>query len=200
MRVMTLKRYSKRLLLGVLIAAGLVPALAWSASSSPSFHVYGHAQFFQGAKRITTPFMGTLRVNPNFVDPRLGIVGRIVSMAVSFPVFPEVPTFNTILTQGPEISGITPLKYDVTLLNANGEELQFQFTTTQSPEVYPGFGTPMGSLVNFSGGSLMQGSNSGALAIDGHDPVFLQNFRGRIVGNQQAGQNDSEALEDGRND
>jgi hypothetical protein len=58
----------------------------------------------------------------------------------------------------------------------------------------------MGSLVNFSGGSLMQGSNSGALAIDGHDPVFLQNFRGRIVGNQQAGQNDSEALEDGRND
>src|SRR3546814_4409694 len=91
-----------------------------------------------------------------------------------------VPACNTIVTHGPEISGITPLKYDVTLLNMDGQQVQVQFTTLQSSATYPGFGTPVGSLVDFSGGSFMQGSNSGPLDIGyGRRAVYLQNFRGR---------------------
>lgn len=195
---MQTKKYWNRLLLAALVAGGLTPALAWSASSSQSpdpstdrssspssarwFYVSGWAQFFQDGRRMATPFIGKMKVDPNFVDPSFGAVGRIVEMAVRFPVFPEVPTFNRILTQGPEISGITPLKYDVTLLNAQGARAGFQFTTMQSAATFPVLGTPMGSLSDFQGGSFMQGSNTSALAIESSDRrVFMQNFNGRIV-------------------
>ena len=200
MHAMASRRRWKRWLLATLMAGGLAPALALSAasttaannqasskwaparsSSNQSFYVYGRANLFQRGRRITTPFLGAMQINPGFADPHFGIVGRITSMLVYFPVLPEVPAFNKILTQGPEISGITPLKYDVNLVNARGEQIQFQFTTVQSPGVFPGFGTPMGSLVNFQGGAFMQGSNTGALTIgDGYSPVYLQNFSGRI--------------------
>lgn len=200
MHTMASKQRWKRWLLTALVAGGLTPALALSAASSEGpghqsssnpasarssssrwFYVYGRAELFQHGRRITTPFLGTMQVNPDFVDPRFGIVGRITSMSVHFPVLPEVPVFNRVLTQGPEISGITPLKYDVNLINARGEQVQFQFTTVQSPEVFPGFGTPMGSLVNFQSGSFMQGSNSGALSLgEGYPPIYLQNVSGRI--------------------
>src|SRR3546814_5772245 len=74
---------------------------------------------------------------------------RVTSITLSFPFLWRVPAFNTIVTQGPEISGITPLKYDVTLLNRDGQQVQVQFTTLQSSATYPGFGTPVGSLVDF---------------------------------------------------
>src|SRR3546814_12391271 len=92
-----------------------------------------------------------------------------------------VPACNTIVTQGPEISGITPLKYDVTLLNRDGQQVQVQFTTLQSSATYPGFGTPVDSLVDFSGGSFMQGSNSGPLdSAYGRRAGSLQNLPGSI--------------------
>ena len=198
MQAMTLKKYWNRLLLAALVAGGLTPALAGPAPFGPSpnpppdpsssrssaqwFYMSGWAQFFQDGRRMTTPFVGTMKVDPNFVDRSFGTVGRIVDMAIRFPAFPEVPTFNRILTQGPEISGITPLKYDVSLLNAKGEQAGFQFTTVQSTETFPGFGTPMGSLSDFQGGSFMQGSNTSALAIENSPRrIFMQNFNGRIV-------------------
>lgn len=172
----------KRFLLWGLIAGGLAPVLAVDAAPTQTFSIYGQAQLFQGSRRFTTPFIGTMGVDPNFVDQPFGIVGHVTSLSVRFIALPEVPAFNTILTQGPEISGITPLKYDVTLLNAKGEEIQFQFTTVQSPARFPGLGTPMGSLVDFTGGSFMQGSNTGPLAVGyGYGPIFLQNFHGRIT-------------------
>lgn len=198
MQAMTLKKHWNRLLLAALVAGGLTPALAWPASFGQSpdpspdrsssrssarwFYVSGWAQFFQNGRRMNTPFIGIMKVDPDFVDRSFGTVGRIVDMAIRFPVFPEVPTFNRILTQGPEISGLTPLKYDVTLLNARGERAGFQFTTVQSTETFPVFGTPMGSLSNFQGGSFMQGSNTSGLAIDSSQRrIFMQNFNGRIV-------------------
>lgn len=172
----------KRSLLWSLIIGALVPALAVAAAPTQSFYIYGQAQLFKGPLRFATPFIGTMRVDPNFADPSFGHVGRVTSIAVTFPFLWGVPSFNRILTQGPEISGITPLKYDVTLLNAKGQQMQFQFTTRQSPVTYPGLGTPVGSLVDFSGGSFMQGSNSGPLDVGyGYGPIFLQNFRGTIT-------------------
>ncbi len=180
MKPTTLK-FWKPLLLWALVIGGLVPALAVAAAPTQSFYIYGQAQLLEGRIRLTTPFIGKMSVNPDFKDPSFGQVGRVTSIAVSFPLLWRVPTFNAILTQGPEISGITPLKYDVTLLNAKGQQVQIQFTTLQSPAAHPRFGTPVGSLVDFSGGSFMQGSNSGPLDIGyGHRPIFLQNFRGQI--------------------
>lgn len=180
------RKYLKRSLLWGLVIGGLAPALAAAATPTQSFYVHGQAQLFKGPMRFTTPFIGTMSVDPNFVDPSFGNVGRVISIAVRFPLLWGVPTFNKILTQGPEISGITPLKYDVTLLNAKGEQVQFQFTTRQSPATYPGLGTPVGSLVDFRGGSFMQGSNSGPLDIGyGYGPAFLQNFRGNITSRRQ---------------
>jgi hypothetical protein len=198
MQAMTLKKCGYRLLLAALVAGGLTPVLAgpaafgqspdpspdrsWSRSSAEWFYVSGWAQFFRDGRRMSTPFVGIMKVDPDYVDRSFGSVGRIVDMAVRFPAFPEVPTFNRILTQGPEISGLTPLKYDVTLLNARGERAGFQFTTVQSAETFPVFGTPMGSLTDFQGGSFMQGSNTGALAIENSPRrIFMQNFNGRIV-------------------
>ncbi|MGH8147989.1 MAG: hypothetical protein ACREPY_16870 [Rhodanobacteraceae bacterium] len=156
--------------------------LAVNAASTQTFSISGQAQFFLGGRRVTTPFMGTMQVNPNFADPTFGIIGKVVSIAISFPVLPEAGTFDRILTQGPEISGVTPLKYDVTMLNAKGEQAQIQFTTVQSPAKFPGLGTPMGSLIDFQGGSFMQGTNTGAIAIgNGQTPIFLQNFAGRLT-------------------
>src|SRR3546814_15855937 len=74
-----------------------------------------------------------------------GQIGRVTSITLSFPFLWRVPAFNTIVTQGPEISGITPLKYDVTLLNRDGQQVQVQFTTLQSSATYPGFGQPVRS-------------------------------------------------------
>jgi hypothetical protein len=198
MQAVTLKKYWPRLMLAVFVAGGLTPALAGSASfgQSPTpspdqfsyrsstqwFYASGWAQFFQHGRKMTTPFVGIMKVDPDFVDRSFGSVGRIVDMAIRFPAFPEVPTFDRILTQGPEISGLTPLKYDVTLLNARGERAGFQFTTVQSSETFPGFGTPMGSLTDFQGGSFMQGSNTSALAIENSPHrIFMQNFDGQIV-------------------
>jgi hypothetical protein len=198
MQATTLKKCWYRLLLVALVAGGLTPALAGPASlgqspapspdRSPSrssaqwFYASGWAQFFQNGRRMTTPFVGIMKVDPDFVDRSFGTVGRIDRMAVRFPAFPDVPTFNRILTQGPEISGITPLKYDVTLLNARGERAGFQFTTVQSTATFPVFGTPMGSLSDFQGGSFMQGSNTSALAVENSPRrIFMQNFNGRIV-------------------
>ncbi|MEO7065961.1 MAG: hypothetical protein ABI114_03535 [Rhodanobacter sp.] len=181
MKSISLKSLKRSLLWSVMIA-GLAPVVALAATPTQTFYVYGQAQLFQGHLRLTTPFIGTMSVDPNFTDPSFGNVGRVISVAVRFPFLWGVPTFNKVLTQGPEISGITPLKYDVTLLNARGQQVQFQFTTTRSPATYPGIGTPVGSLVNFSGGSFMQGSNSGPIDIGyGYGPVYLQNFRGHIT-------------------
>jgi hypothetical protein len=194
MQTMTVKKCWTGLLLAALVAGGLTPALAGPAlsqsrhpssdrfTSSHWFYASGWAQFFQNGRKISTPFVGLMKVDPTYVDRSFGSVGRIVDMAVRFPAFPEVPTFNRILTQGPEISGLTPLKYDVTLLNARGERAGFQFTTAQSTETFPGFGTPMGSLTHFQGGAFMQGSNTGALAIENSQHrIFMQNFDGQIV-------------------
>lgn len=171
----------KRSLLWCLMIGGLAPVLAVAATPTQSFYIYGQAQIFKGPHRFPTLFRGTMTVDPNFVDPSFGNVGRVISIAVKFPLLWGVPTFNRIVTQGPEVSGITPLKYDVTMLNAKGEQLQFQFTTTQSPVTYPGLGTPVGSLIDFSEGVFMQGSNSGPLDMGfGYGPIFLQNFRGVI--------------------
>jgi hypothetical protein len=182
----------KPLLPWILAIGGLAPGLAVAATPAQTFYIHGQVQVLEGQApfatppggrlRLTTPVIGTMSVDPGFTDPSFGPVGRVTSITVGFPLLSGVPAFNTILTQGPEISGITPLKYDVTLLNAKGQQVQIQFTTLRSPATYPGFGTPMGSLVDFSGGSFMQGSNSGPLDIGyGGQPVFLQNFRGRIT-------------------
>jgi hypothetical protein len=180
MQTIELKSLPRRLALGLAVG-GLAPALAMAAPAQ-SFQVHGQARVFQATRSFVMPFIGTMTVDPNFADSTFGIVGRVVSMTVRFPTLPEVPAFDTIAAQGPEISGITPPKYDVALLNANGEQAQFQFTTRQSPATFPGFGTPMGSLVNFNGGVLMQGSNTGPVdAAFGHGPVFLQDFRGYIA-------------------
>ncbi len=187
MKSITLKSLKRSLLWGLMIG-GLAPALAVAAAPTQSFYIYGQAQLFNGSLRFATPFIGTMSVDPNFADPSFGHVGRVISIAVRFPLLWRVPAFNKILTQGPEISGITALKYDVTLLNAKGQQVQFQFTTVQSPVTYPGLGTPVGSLVDFSGGSFMQGSNSGPLDIGyGYEPIFLQNFRGNITSRWQGG-------------
>lgn len=176
------RKHPRRFLLAALVATGSLPVLAAGAPATQSFSVHGQAELFVGASHFTTPFVGMLEVNPDFVDPAFGIVGRVVSMNVRFPVLPEVPVFDRILTQGPEISGITPLKYDVTALNAKGEEVQFQFTTVNSPARFPGLGTPVGSLVDFTGGSFMQGSNTGPIDIGyRHQPAFLQNFHGQVM-------------------
>ena len=180
MKSISLKSLKRSLLLGLMIG-GLAPVLAVAATPTQSFRIRGEAQIFKGHTQFATPFMGTMSVDPNFVDPSFGNVGRVISITVRFPFLWGVPSFNQILTQGPEISGITPLKYDITVLNAKGQQVQFQFTTTQSPVTYPGIGTPVGSLVDFSGGTFMQGSNSGPLDMSfGYGPVFLQNFRGNI--------------------
>jgi hypothetical protein len=181
MKSNSLKSLKRSVLWGLMIGA-LAPALAAAAAPTQSFYIQGQAQLFNGATRFATPFTGTMNVDPNFADPPFGHVGRVISMAVRFPFLWGVPAFDRIITQGPEISGITPLKYDVTLLNAKGQQVQFQFTTRQSPLTYPGLGTPVGSLVDFRGGSFMQGSNSGPLDTGyGYAPVFLQNFRGSIT-------------------
>ena len=183
MKSITLKFLKRSLLWGLMIG-GLTPVIAAAATPTPTqtFYVHGQAQLFQGHLRATTPFIGTMSVDPNFTDPSFGTVGRVISVAVSFPFLWGVPTFNKVLTQGPEISGLTPLKYDVILLNAKGQQMQLQFTTKQSPVTYPDIGTPVGSLVNFSGGSFMQGSNSGPIHIGyGYGPIYLQNFRGNIT-------------------
>lgn len=180
MKSISLKSLKRTLLWG-LMAGGLAPVLAVAATPTQSFYIYGQAQIFKGVHQFPTPFIGTMNVDPNFVDPAFGKVGRVVSITVRFPFLWRVPTFDTILTQGPEISGITPLKYDVTMLNSKGQQVQFQFTTAQSPVTYPGLGTPVGSLINFSGGAFMQGSNSGPLDMGfGYGPIFLQNFSGSI--------------------
>lgn len=180
MQPIELKSLLWRLALGLAVG-GLAPALAVAAPAQ-WFQVHGQARVFQGDRTFVTPFIGTMAVNPDFADTTFGIVGRVVSMTVRFPTLPEVPAFDTIVSQGPEISGITPPKYDIALLNANGEQAQFQFTTRQSPATFPGFGTPMGSLVNFNGGVLMQGSNTGPVdAAFGHGPVFLQDFHGSVA-------------------
>lgn len=182
----------KPLLPWILMIGGLVPGLAVAATPAQTFYIYGQAQVLEGHAssttfpgsrlQLATPFIGQMRVDPGFTDPSFGPVGRVASITVSFPLLSGVPPFSAILTQGPEISGITPLKYDVTLRNAKGEQVQIQFTTLRSPATYPGFGTPVGSLVNFGGGSFMQGSNSGPLDVGyGDQPVFLQDFRGRIT-------------------
>lgn len=173
---------SRKLLLPwALLIGALGPGLAVAAPPTQSFYIYGQAQVLEGRLRLATPFVGEMRVDPGFTDPSFGQVGRVSSIAISFPLLWRVPAFDTILTQGPEISGITPLKYDVTLVNRKGQQVQLQFTTLQSSATYPGFGTPMGSLVDFGGGALMQGSNSGPLDVGfGRRAVYLQNFRGRI--------------------
>ncbi len=169
----------------VLMLGGLVPALAVAAAPAQTFYLYGQAQVLEGRMRLATPFIGKMSIDPGFTDPAFGRVGRVASITISFPLLFGVPAFNAILTQGPEISGITPLKYDVTVLNARGQQVQIQFTTLRSPATYPGFGTPVGSLVDFKGGSFMQGSNSGPLDVGyGTQPVFLQNFRGQITARQ----------------
>ena len=181
MKTNTLK-FLKPLVLWGLMIGGLVPALAIAAAPTQSFTMYGQAQILDGSARITTPFIGKMSVDTGFTDPSFGHVGRVTSIAINFPLLRKIPTFNAILTQGPEISGITPLKYDVTLLNAKGQQVQIQFTTLQSPAIYPGFGTPVGSLVDFNGGSFMQGSNSGPLDIGLRNrPIFLQKFSGQIM-------------------
>lgn len=179
---------SKSYLAWALVVGGLVPGLAVAGTPTQSFYLHGQAQLLEGSVRLTTPFVGTMRVDPGFTDPSFGKVGRVTSIAIGFPLLWKVPTFDAILTQGPEVSGITPRKYDVTLRNAKGERMQIPFTTVRSPATYPGMGTPMGSLVDFSGGSFMQGSNTGPLDIGfGHRPVFLQNFRGYIRAPRQGG-------------
>ena len=181
MKSFSVKAFKRSLLWGLMIG-GLAPVLAVAATPTQTFYVYGQAQLFRGPLRFTTPFIGTMSVDPNFADPSFGHVGRVTSIAVRFPLLWGVPSFTKILTQGPEISGITPLKYDVTLLNAKGQQVQFQFTTRHSPATYPGLGTPVGSLVDFSGGSFMQGGNSGPVDIGyGYGPIYLQNFRGHIA-------------------
>ncbi len=181
MKPISLKSW-KPLLLWALMIGGSVPALAVAATPTQSFYIYGHAQLLEGRMRFTTPFIGRMSIDPGFTDPSFGQVGRVTSIAISFPFLWKVPAFNSILTQGPEISGITPLKYDVTVLNAKGQQVQVQFTTVQSPATWPGFGTPVGSLVDFSGGTFMQGSNSGPVDIGfGHQRIFLQNFSGHIT-------------------
>lgn len=181
MKSISLKCLKRSLLWGLALGA-LAPALAAAATPTQSFFIHGHAQLLVGHARFATPFVGTMTVDPNFADASFGQVGRVTSIAVRFPLLWGVPAFNRIVTQGPEISGITPLKYDVTLLNAKGQQVQFQFTTRQSPVTYPGLGTPAGSLVDFRGGSFMQGSNSGPIDLGyGYRPIFLQNFRGNIT-------------------
>src|SRR3546814_11888288 len=87
-----------------------------------------------------------MRVDLAFTDPSFGQIGRVTSITLSFPLLWRVPAFNTIVTQGPEISGITPLKYDVTLLNRDGPQVQVQFTTrTEKRRV----GKEGGSTCNF---------------------------------------------------
>ena len=181
MKPISLKSW-KMILPWALMIGGLAPGLAVAAPPpTQSFYIYGQAQLLEGHLRLPTIFVGEMRVDSGFMDPSFGQVGRVTSIEVRFPLLWKVPAFNTILTQGPEISGITPLKYDVTLLNRKGQQVQLQFTTLRSPATYPGFGTPVGSLVDFSGGSFMRGSNSGPLDIGyGSPDVFLQNFRGRI--------------------
>ena len=173
----------KQLLLWGLMIGGSIPALAIAATPTQSFSIYGQAQILEGPIRLSTPFIGKMKVDPNYKDPSFGQVGRVTSISISFPLLWTVPAFNAILTQGPEISGITPLKYDVTVLNAKGQQVQIQFTTLESPATYPGFGTPVGSLVDFRGGSFMQGSNSGPLEIGYglRQTFFLQRFHGFIT-------------------
>lgn len=193
MKPISLKSW-KPLLLSVLMIGAWFPALALAAPATQSFSIAGQAQVLDGPIRLTTPFIGTMSVDPDFRDTSFGHVGRVTSISIRFPLLWRVPAFNTILTQGPEISGITPLKYDVTLLNARGQQVQIQFTTLESPATYPVFGTPVGSLVDFSGGSFMQGSNSGPLDIGfgarrdprnnfgfNYRPIFLQKFNGQIT-------------------
>ncbi|MEO6798520.1 MAG: hypothetical protein ABI178_01070 [Rhodanobacter sp.] len=181
MKSISVKSLQQSLLCGLAMGA-LAPAIAAAATPTQSFYIHGQAQLFSGPARFATPFVGTMSVDPNFADPSFGHVGRVISIAVRFPFLWGVPAFNQIVAQGPEISGITPLKYDVTLLNAKGQQVQFQFTTRQSPVSYPGLGTPVGSLVGFSGGSFMQGSNSGPIDLGyGYGPIYLQNFRGSIT-------------------
>src|SRR3546814_9863501 len=170
----------KLLLPCALMIGGLLPGLVAAAPPTQSFYIYGQAQVLEGRLSLATPFVGEMRVDPAFTDPSFGQIGRVTSITLSLPLSWRVPSFDTIVTQGPEISGITPLKDDVTLLNRDDQQVQVQFTTLQSSATYPGFGTPVGSLVDFSGGSFMQGSNSGPLDIGyGGRAVYLQNLRGR---------------------
>lgn len=161
-----------------LACAVLVPVSHAAEPATQTFNVYGRAQLFEGARRITTPFMGTLTVDPNYVDPTFGIVGRLQSVSLRFLVLSDVGTFDRIVAQGPEISGLTALKYDVTAANAAGEQVQFQFSTLQSPARFPGMGTPMGSLVNFSRGVILEGA-TGPIAMKG-GAVYLQGFHGQV--------------------
>src|SRR3546814_2091328 len=130
----------KLLLPCALMIGGLLPGLVAAAPPTQSFYIYGQAQVLEGRLSLATPFVGEMRVDPAFTDPSFGQIGRVTSITLSFPLLWRVPAFNTIVTQGPEISGITPLKYDVTLLNRDGQQVQVQFTTLQSSATYPGFG------------------------------------------------------------
>ena len=161
-----------------LACAVLVPVSQAAEPATQTFNVYGRAQLFEGARRITTPFLGTLTVDPHYVDPTFGIVGRVQSINLRFLVLSDVGAFDRIVAQGPEISGLTALKYDVTAVNAAGEQVQFQFSTVQSPARFPGMGTPMGSLVNFSRGVILEGA-TGPVALNG-DVVYLQGFHGQV--------------------
>lgn len=166
-----------------MLAAGiactvLLPVSHAAEPAAQTFNVYGRAQLFEGARRITTPFMGTLTVDPHYVDPTFGIVGRVQSISLRFLMLSDIGAFDRIIAQGPEISGLTSLKYDVTAVNAAGEQVQFQFSTVQSPARFPGMGTPMGSLVNFSRGVILEGA-TGPIAMNG-SAVYLQGFHGQV--------------------
>lgn len=160
------------------LACAVWAPVSYAAPATQTFNVYGRAQLSEGARRVMTPFVGTLTVDPQYVDPTFGIVGRVQSINLHFLALSDAGPFDRIIAQGPEISGLTALKYDVTAVNAAGEQVQFQFSTRQSPAHFPGMGTPMGSLVNFSRGMILEGS-TGPIAMNG-DVVYLQGFRGQV--------------------
>src|SRR3546814_2978674 len=94
----------KLLLPCALMIGGLLPGLVAAAPPTQSFYIYGHAQVLEGRLSLATPFVGEMRVDPAFTDPSFGQIGRVTSITLSFPLLWRVPAFNTIVTQGPEIS------------------------------------------------------------------------------------------------
>src|SRR3546814_2589848 len=107
----------KLLLPCALMIGGLLSGLVAAAPPTQSSYIYGQAQVLEGRLSLATPFFAEMRVDPAFTDPSFGQIGPVTSITLSFPILWRVPAFNTLVTQGPDITGLTPPKYDVTLPN-----------------------------------------------------------------------------------
>ncbi|BAW80263.1 hypothetical protein TAO_0893 [Candidatus Nitrosoglobus terrae] len=165
----------------IFMAVGFLPLLA-QANPIQSFNISGQAQYFLSNTNDNNPvsvsFMGTMGVDPSGQDQNFGSIGQVTSISFEFPDLSSIPTFNTIVTQGPLVAQIDqPLAYSIGLQNTNGETATFSFITPHSSATF--FGTePIGSLVDFNGGSIFQGQTGSVSTAGGS--IFLQNFSGSI--------------------